>query len=83
MSYDEDLMDSIDSLKNIIEEQTDQNCYSFPGNERSFARLLIDMTKSFEKQIIEMTEAIDDLNETMKRIEQIQAKALKWQEVFG
>lgn len=83
MSYDEDLMDAIDSLKNIIHEQTDQNIYNFPGGDRSFARLLIDMSKSFEKQMIEMTEAIDELTETMKRIEQIQAKALKWQEVFG
>ncbi len=83
MSHDPDLMDSIDGLKCIIEEQTDQNCYNYPGAERSFARLLIDMTKSLEKQMMEMTEAIDDLNETMKRIEEIQKKALRWQEVFG
>ncbi len=83
MSYDEDLMNAIDGLKCIIEEQTDQNCYNYPGAQRSFARLLIDITQSFEKQIIEMTEAIDELNETMKEIAAIQKKALKWQEMFG
>lgn len=47
----------------------------------SFAVTLRKLMESNEKYLIELTEAIDNLNETMENIADIQKRALKWQEL--
>jgi len=81
---DPDLTDAINRLTCLLEEQCDPKTYGLLSPEEdSLAVTIKKMTANTEKYLLELTEAIDDLTDTMKRIEQIQAKALKWQEVFG
>ena len=81
---DPDLTDAISRLTCLLEEQCDPKTYGLlDPEEDSLAVTIKKMTANTEKYLIELTEAIDDLTDTMKRIEVIQAKALKWQEVFG
>lgn len=78
----EDLTDAIRSLKCLLEEQLDTTEFPMLGTESdSFAVTLRKLMESNEKYLIELTEAIDNLNETMENIADIQKRALKWQEL--
>jgi len=81
---DPDLTDAINSLRSLLEEQFSPQQFPWlSDNEKSMAVLLVELKENSEKYIIELSEAIDDLNETMKEIAAIQRKAMKWQEMFG
>jgi hypothetical protein len=84
MSYDPDLTDAITSLKCLLEEQfCPQKFPLLPDNDKSLAVLLVELKENTEKYLVELSEAVHDLNETMKEIASIQRKAMKWQEMFG
>lgn len=81
---DPDLTDAISALKCLLEEQfSPQRFPLLSDNDKSIAVLLVELKENSEKYMIELTEAIDDLSDTMKEIASIQRKALKWQEMFG
>ena len=79
---DPDLTDAISRLTCLLEEQCDPKTYDFL-EEDSLAVTIKKMTANTEKYLLELTEAVDNLNETMKEIAAIQRKAMKWQEMFG
>jgi len=81
---DPDLTDAISRLTCLLEEQCDPKTYDFLAPEEdSLAVTIKKMTANTEKYLLELTEAVDNLNETMKEIAAIQRKAMKWQEMFG
>lgn len=78
------LADAINSLKFWLQEQADpEHSKYLPLGKQSMAHLIIDLKENTEKYLIELTEAIDELNGTMTSIAEIQQRALKWQEMFG
>ena len=84
MSHDPDLTDAIYSLKSFLEDQFNPRDYpALPNHDKSIAVTLNELKANTEKYLIELTEAIDELADTMKEIARIQQKALKWQEMFG
>ena len=81
---DPDLTDAIQALKCLLEEQFSPRRFPLlSDNDKSMAVLLVELKENTEKYLLELTEAIDDLSDTMKDIASIQRKALKWQEMFG
>jgi len=79
----EDLTDAITSLKCLLEEHFNPKEYhQYDTDDDSIALTIRKLMKNNEKYLIELTEAIDNLNETMHDIAVIQKRALKWQEMI-
>ena len=79
----EDLTDAISSLKCLLEDHFNPKEYhQYDPDEDSIALTIRKLMKNNEKYMVELTEAIDNLNETMENIADIQKRALKWQEMI-
>ena len=78
------LADAVNSFKFWLQEQANAEHQGYlPLGKQTISHLILDLRQNTEKYLIELTEAIDELADTMKEIARIQQKALKWQEMFG
>jgi len=71
----EDLTDAITSLKCLLEEQLDTTEFPMLGTESdSLAVTLRKLMASNEKYMIELTEAVVELTDSMNEISKIQSR---------